>query len=99
MLRQVVAALAHRLDRPGIDPPRGSRAAAVSFHVAGAVHAGERLRHLAAVAVLDANEEDASGHGDASMATAQQHGLSWTRRQVATESTAPRTGAARYTQR
>src|SRR5262249_26839117 len=64
VLRQVVAAFGHELDGPGVDAPRRAGAGAVRLDALAAMEPGEGLGHLAAVAVLDADEEDAPRRGD-----------------------------------
>src|SRR5262249_51015521 len=99
--RQVVAAFGHELDGPGVDAPRRAGAGAVRLDALAAMEPGEGLGHLAAVAVLDADEEDAPrrgdnrGHAHDSFAATLQNGLSWTHRQVSTAIPAPSGGAVR----
>src|SRR2546425_8521040 len=59
MLAQVVAQFAHRCDGLRIHLARGPRAGAVSLHVVTAVDAREGFGHLAAIGILDADEQDA----------------------------------------
>ena len=58
-VRQVVAQLGHEADRLRVDLPRRLRAGAERLDAVAAVDARERLGHLAAVGVLDADEQDA----------------------------------------
>src|SRR4051794_22180609 len=55
---QVVAKLPHCRDGPGVHLPARPRAGAEGLDAVAAVDAGERLGHLAAVRVLDADEQD-----------------------------------------
>lgn len=60
---EVVAQFLHGGDGFGIDSAAGMGARAVGFNEVCTVHSGEGLGHLAAVAVFDAEEEDAGeGH-------------------------------------
>ena len=61
MGRKVVAQLGHRLHRPGIDLPAGTRAGAITLYQWAAQHAGERLGHLAAVGVFHTDEKQPHG--------------------------------------
>src|SRR5438552_4340861 len=62
MFAQLVTTLAHELDGARIDAPGRGGAAAVGFHLARSVQPREGFRHLAAVAILNADIETALGH-------------------------------------
>ena len=59
MFREVIADLGHEFDRTRVNPARWPRTGAERFDPVAAVQVGERLGDLAAVTVLDADEEDA----------------------------------------
>ena len=68
MRGEVVAEFSHGLDCLGIDPPRGPGAGAGCCDSPLAMHAGKRLRHLAAVGVFDAHKQHTL-HGELTFIT------------------------------
>src|SRR6516162_5752962 len=63
MAGQIVTDFVHELDGAGINLSPGPGAGAVGFHLSTAMHARERLGHLAAVGVFHAHKQDALGLG------------------------------------
>src|SRR5205823_244421 len=55
---EFAAAFAHELDSPRMHPARWPRAGAKRLDPSGRMEPGERLGHLAAARVLDADEQD-----------------------------------------
>src|SRR5438876_830179 len=58
---QVVAQFAHGIDSLRVNMPAGTRAGAISLDAPFPVLPVERLGHLAAVGILDAEKDDAFG--------------------------------------
>src|SRR5204862_301582 len=58
----VVAQLFHCLDRLGIHFARRLGAGAINLHASRRIYPPKGLGHLAAIGILDAEEDDARGH-------------------------------------
>src|SRR5262249_50900657 len=94
MGREIVADRLHRLDCFRVDAPRRPGAGAERLDLPGTLDAGEGLRHLASITVLDADKDNPL-HELASRGTGQQQPGSCTHRHARTPASAPRTGAVR----